>query len=162
MTRTAAPDLGTEDPVGRRRVDPSYFNLLIVLSPVMHLVLPIGIAVRPPLTYLGLAIVVAAIALNVSAVRHLRRKLTTVTFGESPSVLATDGPFRMSRNPIYLSGVVLLLGIAVFLGSLVTFAFPATLFLLLDRIYIPDEEALLETQFGPDYLSYKRAVRRWL
>ena len=162
MTRTTAPDLGTEDSRARRRVDPSYFNLLIVLSPVMHLVLPIGIAVRPPFTYLGLAVVAAAVALNVSAVRHLRRNLTPVAFGETPRALATDGPYRMSRNPIYLSGVVLLLGIAVFLGSLVTFAFPLILFLLLDRIYIPDEEVLLERRFGADWLSYRSAVRRWL
>ena len=128
----------------------------------MHLFLPIRIVIHPPLTYFGLVTVVAGVALNVSAVGNLRRKLTTVTFGESPRVLATDGPYRISRNPIYLSGVVLLLGVAVFLGSLVTFVFPVALFLLLDRIYIPDEEILMEKEFEPEYLNYKRAVRRWL
>lgn len=145
-----------------RRIDPSYFNLFIILSLVMHLILPIGIVIHPPLTYIGLAVIVAGVGLNVSAVGHLKRKRTTLTFGERSRVLATEGPYRISRNPIYLSGVILLLGVAVFLGSLTTFVFPVILFLLLDRIHIPDEEIQLEKEFGAEYLSYKRAVRRWL
>jgi protein-S-isoprenylcysteine O-methyltransferase Ste14 len=146
----------------RRRIDPSYFNLFIILSPIMHLVLPIRIIIHPPLTYFGSVIIVAAVTLNASAVVHLRRKLTPVRFGHSPRILVTDGPYRIGRNPIYLSAVVLLLGVAGVLGSLVTLVFPVVLFLLLDRIYIPDEEILMEREFGPQYLRYKRAVRRWL
>lgn len=145
-----------------RRIDPSYLNLFVVLSAIMHLVLPIRIIIHPPLTYFGLVIIIAGVALNVSAVGHLRRKHTTVAFGESPRVLVTDGPYRISRNPIYLGGVVFLLGVAVALGSLVTFVFPVVCFLLLDRIYIPDEEILMEQEFGPEYLRYNEAVGRWL
>lgn len=146
----------------RRRIDPSYFNLFIILLPILHLVLPIRIVIHPPLTYFGLGTAIAGVALNVCTVGHLRMKRTTVTFGERPRVLVTDGPYCISRNPIYLSGVVLLLGVDVFLGSLVTFIFPVVLFLLLDRIYIRDEEILMEKEFGPEYLIYKEAVRRWL
>lgn len=106
-----------------RRIDPSNFNLLIVISPMMHFILPIRIVIFPPLSYLGLVVFVAGIVLNVSAMGHLRRNLTTVAFGERSGVLATDGPYRISRNPIYLSGIILLLGPAIFLGSLITFVF---------------------------------------
>lgn len=150
------------NPMKRKCIDPSYFNLFIAFLPVIHLVLPIRSIIHPPLTYFGLVAIIAGVALNKSAVGLLRRKLTTVTFGEKPSVLVTDGPYRISRNPIYLGGVVVLLGESVFLGSLVTLIFPFILFLLLDRIYIPDEETLMEKEFGLEYLHYKKAVRRWL
>ena len=74
----------------------------------------------------------------------------------------TDGPFRISRNPTYLSGVILLFGIAILLGSLITFAFPIALILILNGLYIPVEEAELEERFGTEYVEYKRKVRRWI
>lgn len=129
---------------------------------MMHFILPIRIVIFPPLSYLGLVVFVAGIVLNVSAMGHLRRNLTTVAFGERSGVLATDGPYRISRNPIYLSGIILLLGPAIFLGSLITFVFLVILFLLLDRFYIPEEEIQLKEELGVKYMRYKRIVWRWL
>ena len=68
---------------------------------------------------------------------------------------------RISRNPIYLSGLLLSLGLAVLLGSLIPFFFPIALFLILDRLYIPSEEKRLAETFGQPYLDYKKSVRRW-
>ena len=74
----------------------------------------------------------------------------------------TDGPFQMSRNPIYLGGFILLLGFAITLGSMITFAFPIALFLILNKVYIPKEEHVLENSFADQYLAYKKRVRRWV
>jgi protein-S-isoprenylcysteine O-methyltransferase Ste14 len=61
-----------------------------------------------------------------------------------------------------LGGVILSLGIAVLLGSLITFVFPIVLLLILDQLYIPVEERKLEETFGKEYLEYKQRVRRWI
>jgi protein-S-isoprenylcysteine O-methyltransferase Ste14 len=58
--------------------------------------------------------------------------------------------------------VILSLGVAILLGSLITFVFPIALLVILDRYYIPFEEKRLEETFGAEYLEYKQKVRRWI
>lgn len=143
-------------------INPSSFNLLIPLSIAMHFIFPIQILVPIPLRYFGLGFITLGIILNYLSARQLKKMQTSIQFDESPARLVRDGPFRVSRNPIYLGGVTVLLGMAIFLGSLITFIFPVILFLILDRIYIPLEESRMEERFGVDYIEYKQAVRRWL
>jgi len=141
---------------------PTYLNALIPLAIVLHLVLPIKRIIYSPYTYLGSILILLGVVLNIWSGRQLRKMNTTIDFYGRPSELATDGPFRISRNPIYLSGVILSLGIAILLGSLITFAFPIALFLILNGLYIPSEEEVLEKTFGREYLEYKQRVRRWI
>lgn len=145
-----------------RLISPEYFNLFIPSAIVLHFVIPIRRIIYPPVNIPGLALIVLGLGLNAWSVRTMNRADTTTRFNESPDLLLLEGPFSFSRNPIYLSGVMVLMGIAIFLGSLITFVFPAILFLILDRVYIPAEERTLETLFGPAYLVYKAQVRRWV
>ena len=143
-------------------IPPRYFNVLPVFAVLLHYIMPLKILIHPPFTYLGTILIVLGLALNIWAVRILSRSQTTIEFNKDPSDLVINGPFRLSRNPIYLSGVMLSAGIAIFLGSLITFVFPFMLLLILDRVYVPAEEETLETMFGDEYRSYKHRVRRWL
>lgn len=143
-------------------LDPYSFNLLIPLSIGLHFIFPIQILIHSPLRYSGLGAIFLGMAINIRAVVQLRKMYTSVQFDETPTQLVTDGPFQISRNPIYLGGVMVLIGIAIFLGSLITFFFPVILFLILDRIYIPHEESQMKELFGADYIEYQHAVRRWL
>ena len=144
-----------------RRLPPKYLNLFLVLSIGLHVVLPIRRILHAPYTYLGLAFIFCGVALNLWSVSCLKRQRTTNDFFEAPSQLVMDGPFRMSRNPIYLSGVATSLGVAILLGSLIAFVFPIALWVILNGLYIPIEEELLEKTFGEEYLGYKQRVRRW-
>ncbi len=81
--------------------------------------------------------------------------------GES-SALTTSGPFRISRNPMYLAMVIWLVGLSVLLGSLTAFLFPILLFLAANFLIIPPEERNMEQMFGEQYAKYRRHVRRWL
>ena len=58
--------------------------------------------------------------------------------------------------------IIILFGIAILLGSIITFIFPIIFAILLDRFMIPVEEKNLEKKFGKKYLNYKRQVRRWM
>jgi protein-S-isoprenylcysteine O-methyltransferase Ste14 len=141
---------------------PQWLNLFIWLAIGLHFLLPVKRIVYPPYTNLGWPLIVLGVALNIWSVRLLRKRNTTADFHGTPRGLVTDGPFRISRNPTYLSGVILLFGIAILLGSLITFAFPIALILILNGLYIPVEEAELEHRFGTEYVEYKRKVRRWI
>jgi len=141
---------------------PAYLNTFLVLAIGLHFILPIKRIIHSPYTYLGFFIILFGVALNVWSARLLKKKSATIDFYETPTRLVTDGPFRISRNPLYLGGVILSLGIAVLLGSLITFVFPIALLLIVDKLYIPVEEKRLERTFGKEYLEYKQRVRRWI
>jgi protein-S-isoprenylcysteine O-methyltransferase Ste14 len=141
---------------------PTCLNTFLVLAIGLHFILPIKRIIHSPYTYLGLIIILFGVALNVWSTRLLKKKRATIDLYETPTRLVTDGPFRISRNPLYLGGVILSLGIAVLLGSLITFVFPTALLLILDKLYIPAEEKRLEKTFGKEYLEYKQRVRRWI
>jgi protein-S-isoprenylcysteine O-methyltransferase Ste14 len=141
---------------------PSYLNLLIIFVFIFHYITPIKILIPSPYSYIGIIFIISGLILNIWSGSSLRKRATPIEFDAAPQELVTDGPYRISRNPIYLSGLIIFLGIAITLGSLITFAFPIALVLILDQVYIPLEEIVLEESFGDQYRAYKKRVRRWV
>ena len=76
--------------------------------------------------------------------------------------LVTRGPFRYTRNPMYLGLVLMAFGFAFYFGTLPFYAVPVLLFLLCNFVFIPFEEAKMQRQFTHQYTDYLRLVRRWL
>jgi protein-S-isoprenylcysteine O-methyltransferase Ste14 len=76
--------------------------------------------------------------------------------------IVAGGPFRFSRNPIYLSMILLQIGVGVWTKSLWFFVLAAISVALLTWGVIMREERYLEQKFGDKYLSYKSRVRRWI
>ena len=146
----------------KRLPPPKYFNRLVVLAILLHFIWPVKRVIHAPLTYLGLGFILLGVWLNIWSTKLLREQKTTTSINEKPNNLVVTGPFSMSRNPIYLSGIILLVGIATLLGSLTPFLLPLALLLILDRLYIPSEEKFLEELFGQAYLDYKKKVRKWI
>jgi protein-S-isoprenylcysteine O-methyltransferase Ste14 len=118
--------------------------------------------VPPALAPLGVVLVVLALALFGFSFRQLRAAGTSVR-GEVPtSAIVRTGPYRLSRNPIYVSFMLLQLGIALWAGSVWILAtlLPAAAFLV--WVVVPREECYLANRFGAEYAEYRDAVRRWL
>ena len=90
------------------------------------------------------------------------RHRTTVNPYAGASELCTDGPFRISRNPIYLGDWFLLVGISLLLETWWPLVFAPLIWLMLRYGVIRHEEAHLEAKFGDAYRSYAARVRRWL
>jgi protein-S-isoprenylcysteine O-methyltransferase Ste14 len=139
-----------------------YLNALLIVQIALHFIVPIRQMIYAPYTYFGIILFVVGLVLNITWVQFLERQNTTSDFLETASRLVVTGPFQISRNPIYLSGVLLSIGVALFLGSMITVVIPAILFLILNSVHIPDEEQRLEQLFGEEFREYKRNVRRWL
>lgn len=137
-------------------------GMLILLPVLLHFLVPIARILGPPYTYLGIPLLAGGLMLMNWAARTFKRENAGFSLGEQRLTLVTSGPFRFTRNPMYLGMLVWLTGLAVLLGSLVTFVFPALLFILANGILIPVEESSLEQTFGQQFVTYRRRVRRWL
>jgi protein-S-isoprenylcysteine O-methyltransferase Ste14 len=139
-----------------------YFLVLLILSILSHFVLPVRVLLEAPFTWFGILIIAAGLYLAFRTRVLFLRNRTTLSPYESPAVLLTTGPFRMSRNPVYLAMAVLLFGSAFLMGTLMPFLFPVLFMVIIEVLFIPDEERRLEELFGGEYREYKRRVRRWV
>src|SRR5438094_494295 len=81
---------------------------------------------------------------------------------QEASAVIPSGPYRFTRNPIYLSMASLLLGAAVFAGSLSPFVVVPAFILIIEKLFISTEEAMLAQRFPAEYAAYSARVRRWL
>jgi protein-S-isoprenylcysteine O-methyltransferase Ste14 len=114
----------------------------------------------PPL---GIALVAAAFVPAVWAIRLFRREDTEINpTSLTNRKLVTSGPYRFTRNPMYLGLVTLALGIAVWVGAWPMFLAPVAVFATTNWVHIPFEEAKMRRQFGAAYDDYVARVRRWL
>lgn len=111
---------------------------------------------------LGIGCLVLGVALAFTAVRRFRTARTTLQPWEATTALVTGGPFRFSRNPIYLGYTLLYLGVGFWVNSLWPLILLPAVLWLMHRLVINREEAYLERQFGEGYLAYRSRVRRWL
>ena len=116
-----------------------------------------------PLAPLGIALVAVASIPSVWAIVLFRREGTEVS-PTSPAnrTLVTSGPYRFTRNPMYLGLVIVTLGIAVWVGAWPMFIAPIAVFATANWIHIPFEEDKMRRQFGATYDGYVRRVRRWV
>ncbi len=91
------------------------------------------------------------------------RKAGTEIMPTSPAnaKLVSEGPFQLTRNPMYAGLTLLTLGIALYMGTLPFFAVPVAVFMLARSIFIPYEEAKMERQYGQAFVDYKARVGRW-
>jgi protein-S-isoprenylcysteine O-methyltransferase Ste14 len=139
-------------------------QLLFVLAVIFgsHYMIPIKTLIEPPTNRLGLPLILAGVLLDVWAASLFRERRTSFKLQGGAASLITDGPFGFSRNPMYLGITAALLGLAVFLGSLMAVLYPALFFVLFQFVVIPMEEKRMEEAFGGEYRDYKRKVRRWL
>jgi protein-S-isoprenylcysteine O-methyltransferase Ste14 len=110
----------------------------------------------------GAFVTLGAVLLFLFSLREFRSAGTSVRGNERASAIVRTGPYRFSRNPIYLSFVLLELGLSIWLNDLwllITLV-PAAGFIAM--VVIPKEERYLERSFRDQYASYKTTVRRWI
>jgi protein-S-isoprenylcysteine O-methyltransferase Ste14 len=134
----------------------------IGLGLLLHGAWPVGLGSRAVSAPLGGVAMLVAVALFVSAVRTLRTAGTPVPGDRPTTAIVRAGPYRYSRNPIYLSFSLLHLGVACLLDSLWLLVTLIPAVALMSLVVIPREERYLEARFPSEYLPYKAAVRRWL
>jgi len=143
-------------------VPPVYFFAALAIMVGLDRFLPLLALIEPPLTYLGWAPFALGLVIAIISKRQFDRAGTTIKPFETSTALVTHGVFAFSRNPIYVSMVLGLLGVFVVLGSLMPLLVVPVFFLIIRTRFIAVEERMLEEAFGDDYRAYKGRVRRWL
>jgi len=129
---------------------------------VLHFGFPIAQPIREPYRYAGAVLIALAAVLGFWAVALFRGARTGVVPFSEATTLVTGGPYRVTRNPMYLAMAGILVGTAVWLGSITPWlVLPAFMAIITERFIAP-EEAMLERTFGERYARYRAAVRRWL
>jgi len=143
-------------------VPDTWFFILLVLSFLSHYLVPLAGGVPHPYHLTGIALVVLGFALTLAANWMMIKNRTTNMPGGTPEMLMTKGPFKISRNPVYLGMTIILLGVEILLGSLSALIIPVIFVIIIDRLFIKPEEEVLANRFGERYLEYKKSVRRWI
>ena len=152
---------------------PAAANLGLVRPPLVYLsAIGLGLAVHAlwPVhlvpwwlgTAVGVLLTVAALALFSSAVRTFQTAGTPIPGNQPVTAFVRSGPYRVSRNPIYLAFTLFQLGLALWVNSLGLLIMVIPAVALMSFVVIPREERYLEKRFPSEYATYKDSVRRWL
>lgn len=134
----------------------------IAIGLLLHFAAPLRLVPRAVSVPLGGTVVLIAVALFFYTVRTLTSAGTPVPGNRPTTTIVCTGPYRYSRNPIYLAFSLLQFGIACWVNSFWLLAILIPAVALMSFVVIPREERYLENHFPSDYLPYKASVRRWL
>ena len=141
---------------------PIVYGAAIVTGILLEAGWPLPLLPRALAAVLGSFLVVIAIGLFSYATLEFRRAGTPVPGNLPTTAMVRTGPYRFSRNPIYLAFSIFHLGIASWVNGAWLIATLGAAIAVMAVVVIPREERYLEKRFGADYLDYKRSVRRWL
>jgi protein-S-isoprenylcysteine O-methyltransferase Ste14 len=141
---------------------PALFAGTLVLGLVLHWLHPVSLLPPLPARLAGLVVLVLSWWLVHSAEAALKRAGTNVRPDQPSLAIVTDGPFRFSRNPMYLATTGLYLGITLLVNTPWPLILLSPMLLVLHWGVVRREERYLEAKFGEPYRAYKSRVRRWV
>lgn len=136
--------------------------VMVAVGVVLGVFWPVEIIPAPWQYVAGGPIIAGAVLLVMSAFRLFQRAKTPVPTYRTPTALLTSGVYRFTRNPIYLSMVLLMIGLAVTLDNVWLLALAAIFQQIMRWGVIAREEPFLEAKFGDDYRAFKQRTRRWI
>jgi protein-S-isoprenylcysteine O-methyltransferase Ste14 len=132
---------------------------------IKTILVPVDITIPDPIKFCGLLVLALGFVLVIWA------NYTLLVIGKIgftarepfhvPHTLVTEGPYKFTRNPIYLAVVLLAFGAGLVLDSVSFLILSPGLFYVFQKWFISWEEKKLEEKFGDDYREFKSQVRRW-
>jgi protein-S-isoprenylcysteine O-methyltransferase Ste14 len=145
----------------KKVLPPTYFLLALVVMAVLNFLWPLRRYLEFPLRLAGLVPLACGAILNLLADRQFKRHHTTVKPFETSSALVTAFPFSFSRHPMYLGMTLILLGVALLLGTASVLIPVAAFAILMDVHFIRAEERMLSDSFSREWEQFRARVRRW-
>jgi protein-S-isoprenylcysteine O-methyltransferase Ste14 len=153
---------GNKDHADVKIHPPVLVSMLVLAAFFLNKLFPLPLVFPQMLVWIGYALVLIGLGLAISAAGGFMRARTTLDPHGTVSNIVTSGPYRFSRNPIYLGFVCLLIGFPFIFRIYWGLILSPLLIVLMNLLVIRHEEAYLEKKFGERYTSYKSRVRRWL
>ena len=134
----------------------------LLVGLVLHALWPAEIPLASKLAWIAVPMLMgSAVAIFALSFREFAKSKTSIRPDRGVCALIRTGPFRYSRNPLYVAISLLIVGIGVWVNSLWVLVVPIPLLLVMSRAVIAREERYLEHKFGQEYLDYRASVRRW-
>ncbi len=147
------------------RIPPAFFVAGFLVALLMHAtVRPVPLVETAPawLGTVGWMVALAGFLVSLSGIATFSMAGTTMFPFVPASALVQHGPYRFTRNPMYLGNTISYLGFALVVNSAWPLFLLPLVLLGLYRLVIAEEEKYLTATFGDAYLDYKRKVRRWI
>ena len=137
--------------------------IILLASFVLQVILLFSFPIPIDLSsLLGLILIISGISLVFVSFRFMRKMKTTFIPDGTPKVLISSGPFRFSRNPIYLGMLTFLVGVAFLMSSLSAIIISFVFGVIINFTWISHEEKKLKELFSEDWENYSSKVRRWI
>ena len=147
---------------GIRVPAPFYFAAALLLAWPLHLLWPLRIVNGPVADVAGATLSLVVAALSAFSVRALWQDGTSMRHDRPARALVTTGPFRFSRNPIYLSLSILVLALGLWMRNAWMILLLLPTLVALQLLVIRREERYLHLRFGDRYDRYRARVPRWI
>lgn len=147
------------------RIPPPIIALvMMLLMTLLAQTLPAVTALAPMRRPLAIGVALIGLCFDAAGLLAFRRARTTINplRPANTSALVTTGVYRITRNPMYVGLLLMLLAWAIWLGSPVSLAGPVLFIVCINRLQIQPEERILLDKYGSEYRNYLSRVRRWL
>ena len=137
--------------------------VILLVSIVLQIILLFSFPISVDLSsLLGLILFLSGISLVFVSFRFMKKMKTTFIPDGTPEVLISSGPFKFSRNPIYLGMLTILVGVAFLMSSLSAIIIAFVFGTIINFTWIAHEEKKLHELFSEDWENYSSKVRRWI
>jgi len=156
------PQTGRKDTSGPMVRPPIAYGCSLLCGFLLSRTWPLELSTPAALMVVGVLLVTVSILLFALSIRELWKLGTPVPSSRPSRAVVQTGPYRLSRNPIYVSFTLLQLGIGLWAGNGWLLVLLVPVLLLISYGVIDREEAYMTERFGDEYLGYRRSVRRWL
>ena len=154
--------MAAEDLPGVRFPPPLLYLGGFLVGLALELAFPIGELPVALAVALGVLCLVVFLVLDGAAMARFFRARTSVIPAKPTTALVTSGPYRFTRNPMYVGMAFLYAGFAFGFGVFWAFTLLPLVLLVVDRVVIPPEERFLRAHFGQEFAHYSARVRRWV
>jgi protein-S-isoprenylcysteine O-methyltransferase Ste14 len=150
------------DNPGVRVPPPALYALAVFVGYLLNQRWPLPIGGGASVQALACLLFGAWLVLTVSSIGNFRRSRTSIVPIRPATTLVIAGPYRFTRNPMYVGLAVLTVALGLFLDSWWLIVLLVPVLFVVRAFVIAPEERYLERRFGADYVAYTRRVRRWL
>ena len=150
------------DSPGVRVPPPALYALAVVGGYVLNRRWPQPMGDSVALPVLAWVVTIISLVLMGSSIGRFRRSRTSIVPIRPATTLVISGPYRFTRNPMYVGLAMLTVALSMFMGSWWPIVLLLPVLFVVRVFVIAPEERYLKRRFGPDYIDYTRSVRRWL
>ena len=145
----------------RKTYPPVYFISGFLLIIACYFIFPLLNFIPFPINLSGIVVLASGFILVSKSYMLFQKNNTPHNFDTATSLIE-EGIFRYSRNPMYLGMVLILLGLGICFGNIISLIIPLIFFTIIHFVFIPIEEEMMGTLFKDSYEEYKRRVRKWI